>query len=298
MLTPPRPGTTLVELLVALVVGGVVLAMIASIGVRQQRLYADLGRRVAGQEQLRHAGAILPIDVRAASVRDGDIAAGEARDTSLELRATLGSSIVCDAVGSTLSLVAPAADSELASVVDQPRMGDTLWVLDESTDEERWNAMPVRSAWSGDRPCAADRPSSAVAVGAGSATPLVIDTGQPDAASVPAGMPVRITRRVRYDLYRAGDGHWYLGYRDWNGALGRFNVVQPVSGPFLAPASGVRFRYFDAAGREVPAADSETRRITLVTTILRATGSPTLGATAGGRRADSSLIAVALRNRW
>ena len=298
LIASKQAGTTLVELLVALLVAGVVLAMIAAIGVRQKRLYATLGHRVTGQEQLRQAGAILPIDVRSVSVRDGDVAAGEARDTSLELRATIGSSVVCDAGGSTLSLVAPAADSELASVADLPRLGDTLWVLDESADEERWSAMPVRSAWTSARPCGAGRLPSPDRFGAGSPVPLVVDTGQPDAASVPLGMPVRITRRVRYDLYRAGDARWYLGYRDWNGALGRFNVVQPVSGPFLSPAAGVRFRYFDAAGAEVPPADSGTRRITLVTIMLRATGSPTLGASVALPRADSAIVAVAFRNRW
>lgn len=293
-----RRGVTLPELTVALVVGGVVLAMLSGIGVRQQRLYANVGRRITGQEQLRHAGAILPIDLRGVSAIDGDIAVGEARDTSLEIRAGIGSSIVCDTEGTAISLVSPAADSELASFTDLPREEDTLWILDETAVDERWLPFSVVHASTSSRPCASGRANAAADVGAGSPTPVVVDVAPLGGGTIAIGMPVRITRRVRYDVYRAGDGRWYLGYRDWNGALGRFNVVQPVSGPFLSPAEGVGFRYFDGRGAVVPPGDTGTGRITRVEVVLRSTGSPTLGAAPTPNRTDSSVIAVALRNRW
>ena len=291
-----RRGTTLVELLVALAIGGVVLGMVTSIGVRQQRLYGEIGRRTTAREHLRHAGAILPIDLRAASALDGDIIAGEARDTSLELRATLGSSIVCGASGTTLALVAPAADSDLASFVDEPREADTLWVLDDLESIERWRTFPVTRAWSSSGRCDATRG------GPRGATPssvprLLVETGIPDAVQIPAGAPVRLTRRVRYSFYRASDGHWYLGYRDWNAGTGRLNQIQPVSGPFLSTAAGVGFRYFDSTGAAIPDGALTTAGIARIDILLRASGMPTLGRAGAIGTVDSSLIAVALRNR-
>src|SRR5439155_17735466 len=89
-----RRGVTLIELIVAMVVGGVALALIASISVRQQRLYADLADRAALASQLRQASTVLPIELRGASSAGGDIR--EARDTAIELRASIASAVVCD----------------------------------------------------------------------------------------------------------------------------------------------------------------------------------------------------------
>src|SRR5678810_1219612 len=68
---------------------------------------------------------------------------------------------------------------------------------------------------------------------------------------VPAGTPVRVTRWERWVVYRAGDGRWYVGIRDYSPATSRFLAAQPVAGPFLrAGRRGARtgFRYFDASG--------------------------------------------------
>lgn len=301
-----RAGVTLVELIVSLVVGGVVLGIVAGIGARQQRLYGDVGRRIMGQEQLRHAGAILPIDLRTVSAVAGDIAPGEARDTSLELRATIGTSLVCDAAGPVLILLGAAPGGEVGAFADVPRPGDSLWVLDESAADERWRAFAVLRASQTDRPCAASFPPSLDTSAAGRAPRLEIDTGQPTAGTVAIGAPVRLTRRARYSFYRGADGEWYLGYRDWNGALDRFNQVQPVSGPYLPPARGVGFRYFDRAGMPVIGAgvpldgdSTAAPTIARVDLVLRAVGRSTLGA-AGSRAAspDSTIVSVALRNRW
>ena len=64
-----RRGMTLIELIVAMTVGGVALALIAVISVRQQRLYADVADRAALTGQLRQASAVLPIELRARIAR-------------------------------------------------------------------------------------------------------------------------------------------------------------------------------------------------------------------------------------
>jgi hypothetical protein len=45
-----------------------------------------------------------------------------------------------------------------------------------------------------------------------------------------------VVRRRRYALYRAGDGLWYLGMREWD--VGGWQGVQPLAGPFDALTDG------------------------------------------------------------
>src|SRR6185437_16130443 len=51
-LRPPRAAYTLAELLVALTIGGVMLAIVTNIAVRQQRAFADLADAAALSAQL------------------------------------------------------------------------------------------------------------------------------------------------------------------------------------------------------------------------------------------------------
>ena len=101
---PARRGMTLVELVVALVIAGVLLSLIASISLRQQRVYADLADATALSGQLREAAAILPIDLRAVASGAGDIRNGGALDTAIEIRATIATAIVCDTSASGVVL--------------------------------------------------------------------------------------------------------------------------------------------------------------------------------------------------
>ena len=64
---------------------------------------------------------------------------------------------------------------------------------------------------------------------------ITLDAGPQPKSMI--GAPVRFTRPVRYSLYRAADGDWYLGEREWNPTTVRFNTIQPVSGPFLSPVT-------------------------------------------------------------
>ena len=68
-------------------------------------------------------------------------------------------------------------------------------------------------------------------------------------------------------MYRAGDGRWYAGIRDFSPAASRFLAAQPVAGPFLRAArGGVRtgFRYFDASGNALVPDGTNERSIARV----------------------------------
>ena len=90
---------------------------------------------------------------------------------------------------------------------------------------------------------------------------------------LPVGTPLRFLRPLRFSLYRASDGLWYLGARDWNAATQRFNTVQPVAGP-LRPysadpaASGLSFAYVDGTGSPL-SGSAESHRIAGVRIVAR-----------------------------
>jgi len=116
-----------------------------------------------------------------------------------------------------------------------------------------------------------------------------------------AGSVLRVTRPVRYSLYRGGDGRWYLGQRDWNVTSLRFNTIQPVSGPFASAASrGLVFQYVDSTGAALPTPVSDPRAIALIRVDLRGQSRNVMRAFAGqaqGKSTDSVHVAVWLRNR-
>ncbi len=290
-----RPGLTLAELSVVLSMSGLVLAIVVSLALRQGRLYADLGRHLSAQEQLRHAGSMLPLDLRAAAAAAGDIISGEARDTSTELRTTIGSGVVCRADGGTIVLVPAEVAGDLSSSVSPPQMGDSLWLLGDGASAD-WQPLAARAVATSMELCAFGIPP---AMGEVRRIATVIDTGDSTAARYPPGTPLRITRRARYSMYRSGDGRWYLGFRDWNASSGRFNTIQPVSGPFERPASasGRVFRYFDDVGTEIPPGSVDTRRVALVRITMKTTGAALFGSAPLLAAVESSTIAVALRNR-
>jgi prepilin-type N-terminal cleavage/methylation domain-containing protein len=296
---PPRRGVTLIELIVAMVVAGVGLALIATISVRQQRLYADIADRTALAGQLRQASTILPIELRGASPGGGDIR--EASDTAIELRASIASAVVCDtAAGSIVLAPAVAGPTTFASYLTAIAAGDTAWILTRSDSADAWLPYSVSStATFAPGSCAPFGPQLTATARATARVSIRL-AGAPPVAGL-TGTVVRVTRPVRYSLYRGGDGRWYLGQRDWNVASVRFNTVQPVSGPFSpASAHGLVFQFSDSAGGPLVSPVADPRAIALVRVDLRGQSRGAMRAFAPGAQgtsSDSLHLAISLRNR-
>lgn len=299
LIRPRRHGATLVELLVTTVVGGVVLTIITAICLRQQRVFMDLSDQTASLSQIRDAEAIMPIDLRTASSIAGDVR--EARDTSLELRAIVASAVVCDATsgGVVLAPAVPGAQT-YGSSASGIAAGDTAWVLLVSDSNETWRPYRIASTSPlGAGACAARGPKLDATARSASRLQLGLDSLSPEVA---IGAPARVTRPLRYSLYRGTDSSWYLGQRDWNTATLRFNAIQPVSGPFLPPAAGgAVFHYLDSAGIDLSVPVPDTRRIAAVRIELRSGTKLAPRALASrphqGPRVDSATLWILLRNR-
>ena len=232
-----RRAVTLVELLVALTLAAMVLATATSSVLRQQRLHARI-RAVSGADaQLRSATLVLAGQLSLLDPLAGDLTAGEAADSALQFRAAIAASLACRTETGAATLLPDSV--ALGGISSRPRAGDSLWWLLDSS----WTARPITVVTS----IAASCPPPVTAAG----TALNVQLAGSD--TIPAGTPLRITRQSRYGVYRASDGTWQLGFREWNDAAHQFSAPQPVAGPLQPRSSGGAsgFRYFDEGGAEL-----------------------------------------------
>lgn len=296
-----RPGTTLVELTVVIVLLGLIVGGLLAVVQRQQRFYRGASEVAAARSQVSQAAAILPAELRGMSpARD----AIEALDSALEFHSTIATGVVCQRGPDWVALVplrppgAPALRGELVP----PEPGDIAHLLepdDPNPAGDRWPIFVVAEVASDAGLCAAG-PFAHPLADAGRPR-LRLALGAPLPPGITPGAPVRVTRRIRYSLYRAGDRLWYLGFDEWR--EGKWSGVQPVSGPYAGyargSAAGIRFEYLDAAGDALPEPVS-LDRLALVRLVVRSPPPRSRGAGApatSGTSLDSAVVDVALRNR-
>ena len=89
----PRRGFTIAEMLVALAVFAIVSSALTAMLTSQFRAYRRTEAAGRVQRDLRLGLSLLPMDFRAASRTGGDFTA--LLDTAVQIRATVGTSIVC-----------------------------------------------------------------------------------------------------------------------------------------------------------------------------------------------------------
>jgi hypothetical protein len=238
-----RRGATLAELIAAIVLAAIVLGTATRSVLHQQRTQATLGGLASAESQLRMGLDHLPAALAELSAEAGDLTAGEASDTALQLRAPVTTGFACDGESGRATLDAGlGSDGRGAEIASEPQAGDTLW----------WYPG-APATWVG-RSLVDVRPSTGSCALTGQVGGAVLRLAVDGVDSIPRGAPVRITRPVRYVIYRAGDGTWQLGLRDWSDAAHRFAPPQPLAGPFvrrLGTGERTGFRYFDANGAEL-----------------------------------------------
>ena len=286
--------------MVTLVIGGIVASAVVSVLRRQQRFFASSANLVQQRVSLRDATGILPGELRALSPAGGDLLAFS--DSALEIRATIGTAITCEASrGPGAVALAPSRSSgvaPLSSFTTSPQPGDIALVYvardgDRSSDG-RWMTWEITGVSATIDVCAA----SPLIVPADAAMPrLLLQISGTDTASIRPGAFVRVVRRARYRFYRAGAGEWYLGYSEWAGTA--FGGVQPVSGPFASYASrgrsGISLRYFDELGAEV-VGPGDAERVARIEVAARGAGRSSLAGPAL-LVVDSQAVGVRVRNR-
>ena len=289
-----RRGFSLIELMIALVLLGLVSTAVYKVLVNNQRVYLAQTQTIDLQQNIRAGAAILPAEFRELDAADGDIT-GMGPD-SIRMRAMRQLSFVCatPVLGGGIGQISLAIrPTQIYGNRQTFKQGDSILVYWEgdptSRADDQW--LPAQLQKDADPGFCAD---SNVAT-----NPALLLTLQPQwinnatlnrAGAILNGAPVRGFDKVTYRSYQAADGNWYLGQR--NPAQG--GTMQPVLGP-LTGANGVTFSYYDTAGA-VTAVPTQVAQIEIV---LRArTASPIRSGGTGVQtyKVDSLVTRVALRN--
>lgn len=292
-------GVTLIELAVVLALLGIVGSIVGGSLLRQQRFYRGATELLGTRENVRDAMEVLAADIRGLAVAD---TVRVMSDSAVEFFATIGVALTCSNTGTQLGLAGPTGPrgNTFAAFLSAPDSGDLAAIYRKESDSAgpTWERARIASFASGSFTFVCPD-SNAFAVGQG-ARGFLLTLSAPSTPGVPAGTPIRVIRRARYSLYRAGDGEWYLGYRRCN-AIGppACGAVQPLSGPYRpyssdADRTGLLFEYFDANGARTTSpfdlariritARSESRQSILLD---RREWHPT----------DSATTSIAVRNR-
>ncbi len=265
-----RNGVTLVELLVALVLSGIVAASVVGFVVASGRTYRRQTAAATVSATLRAATAMLPLDLAGLGAGDSlgsDIVA--MRPSGVAFKATRAVSFMCGA-----PLVRGPRSGSLI-VAGRPRYGlrepeprrDSVFVYavadPSDPDDDYWLRADLESV----RPAGSCPDGSAGEV-------LEIASVRPPGGliDVGAGAPVLSYEVVQITAYADRSGAWWLGVR-LHGKSRGWGGIQPVIGP-LRPR-GLRFSYHDVSGSETTV-PREVRRIVVVAA-ARPDGNPPPG---------------------
>jgi len=245
--SPGRAGFTLVELLIAIVITGIVMAAMIRVLQGNQRFYTAQNQILEIQQNIRAVAQILAGELRELDASDGDIIAMS--DTAIQIKAMRGFSVTCAPANATTGQVT-IRNSQTFGFRAMDATRDSVLVFREGnvqqSSDDRWLRAPIAA-------------SAAASCTDGSAGTVLTLTGMagtggvgqlgPSGASgdqgVTVGSPVRTFEVVNYRLYDDGTGAWYLGVRSY--ASGAWSATSPVAGPLL-PNTGMSLQFQDASG--------------------------------------------------
>ena len=281
-----RRGASLIELIVVIALLALLGSAILGVVVHQERFYRAQASAIDSRATVRAAASLFQSELRALTPEDGDLYAIGA--SAIEYRATLAQSVICTISSSRQRITIPpehlASGTPLTWIGTQAETGDTLLVLaTDSALGDSWQRHVLTTSPSSTGSCPTSTGFTTSAAEASAALTLALDP--PLDSTIDTGTLVRIVRRARYELYRASDSRWYLGYLDCLALRATpCNTVQPVSGPY-APA-GIHLSYLDLGGA-ITADPFRVARIDVLAIAARRSAPDTL---------DSLATTIALRN--
>ncbi len=227
-----RPGFTMIELLVGLVVGLIVLSSIVQMLIVQGHGYGKQREVIDIRETSREAVVLLASDLRQSGLAGSPLAAMGASSVAMRSPRSMGT--IC-AKHATLARYGlwKTGGNILAGVDDSAlvyQLGRDEWTTLKITAVGTPAAMGVTAcAWTGARP-----PDVVVEFAVGAKT---------DTSYIKVGAPFRGFRRVEYGEYQLGN-RWWLGRK-----VGAAASYEQLTGPLVAPSSnGLAFSYYDTLG--------------------------------------------------
>ncbi|HEU4525119.1 MAG TPA: prepilin-type N-terminal cleavage/methylation domain-containing protein [Gemmatimonadales bacterium] len=230
----PRRGFTLVEVLLALLIMGVVTGAIYRLLDTNQRLSLAQAEQVSLQSNVRTGSLVVPSELRELNTWGGGAADRndviDADPDAVEYRASRGLGLLCQvSIANELRI----ADATWTGIRDPNFPRDDLYLFVdgdiEEDEDDTWLQVDVTGV----------APSNS-ACGAGQAGWILTVPGV--AAGFAINTPVRLFERMRLQLTPA-DGQWWLGARSISGGDA---ALTPVLGPLTD--DGFALQYFDSTG--------------------------------------------------
>ena len=282
-----RRGLTLVELIVALTLLGIISAGLYRVLVNNQRIYHAQTQRIDLQQNIRAGATILPAEFRELDARDGDITA--MTPTSITIRAQRQLAFICALPvlgGGNATFV--IRRTPFYGVRDFNAATDSVFVYYEgdaaTTVDDGWVIGAVT----------ATPPPGVCSDGSAGRLLITAPTFAPgpgvlqqfnQTGRIEDGAVIRGWTPVTYLLYTGTDGRQYLGYQE-------AGTTSPLVGPLTA--NGLTFAYYDSTG----AATAVPAQVAKIEIRLRAeTGAPIRQSDGTfNRLVDSVQTWVSLRN--
>ena len=275
-----RRGFTLVEVLLALVILGVVTGAIYRLLNTSQRLSVAQAEQVSVQSNVRTGSLVVPNELRelntwlAGAADRNDIT--DADPDGITYRAMRGMGFVCQVPAAGVLRILQSTWTGLRPP-DANR--DDLYLFVDADvhddDDDTWLQVDITAANFSSTACGAGRPGYVL-----------------NAAAFPAvavNTPVRVFEVMRLELYADG-GQWWLGARSVS--AGEVDL-QPMLGPLTD--DGFELQYLNAAG--VATADLTAIKSVRLTMRALTDGSVRLGgSTAMGHPEEALVTQVLLRN--
>lgn len=284
-----RAGFTLVELLVALVITGLLTTVVWQLVRAQSRFAAFETQREDAQANGRAALDIIGGDVRAA-LPTGIIAA---RDSVLVLALPKAWGVLCSAsTANQMTAVFPTMAADAFTVLTNDGTG--VVVNTSATTTPSWTPRP---ALDGTRATVA----SIATANAGTACPNATGTVSAytiTGANFPvaaAGTLMAVYQLVRYDVGQS-DGKWWVRRSNGLSGANTFSMV-PLAGP-LAARDSLKFTYYTGpAASQVAAPGTTTATIDQLSRIRVKLTTVSNGAYGGTTSSSRDSATILLRNR-
>lgn len=285
-----RRGFTLIELMLALVILGIVSAGIYRVLVTNQRTYLAQTQRIDLQQNIRAAATILPAEFREMNAADSDIVSMATSSITFRAMRQLGFLCVTPPLGGGIGQITlTVRKSPMFGSKQTFAAGDSLLVFYEgnqaSRSDDSWLRGEVKTANNGGCPDPNGTPPAWVL---GLQAQWIAGGQFNVAGAITNGSPIRRFVPVTYSLWQSPTDNAYYLAQTAGGS------TQPLVGP-LSGADGLTFNYFDAAGN-VTANRVQVAQIQIIVRGRTASKIQQPGTAGVAYKIDSVVTRVAIRN--
>jgi prepilin-type N-terminal cleavage/methylation domain-containing protein len=301
-----RPGFTLVELIIAMllfaIIGGAIVKTLST----GQRAYDAQVQHTDMQQNVRLGAGLLPGELRELDASDGDILAMD--DVSMRIRSMRQMGIVCTlpalggaltgtnvltgvtfAVRDTMQGIRyfSQADSVLIYYEGDPKSRtDDVWLAASLTTDPGAGALTN---------CADGSGKQGRQFTASIFFDLTLSPPPPNnAGTITVGSPIRAFQPVTYKRVKVGS-NWYVGFD----SAGVASTEQPLVGP-LTDSLGLKFTYYDSSDVKLvlPYDDAKRKQVARISIALALKTAAPVRKNIGTPAPDTSRVTleVALRN--